>query len=471
MNKVLYFGLGMIALLPARATTKEKPNIILIMADDMGWGDVGFNGNTIIRTPHLDALAADGMVMQRFYAGAPLSSPTRASVLTGRNAFRTGIFSANVGILREEETTVAELLKAEGYTTGLFGKWHLGTLTYEEEDANRGRPENKHLYNPPSLHGFDRSFVTESKVPTFDPMYKPTVNDGKFWDYIREGDSREPYGTFYWDQQNRKVTDDLSGDDSRVIMDRVFPFMDQSIDRHNPFFGVIWLHTPHLPCVAGPEHVALYENLSLEERNYFGCITAMDQQIGRLVDYLKAKNVYENTLILFCSDNGPELDTPGSPALFKGKKRSLYEGGIRVPSLMCWPKKIARGSRLDAPCSTTDYLPTLLDIVGGSTESLTLDGESIWPLVTHAAPRTKPLVFCSGKQGAVMDGDYKLYYSKGKYELYNITSDPGEEKDLSSLLPEEKEKLAKVLRQNMEDYKRSFDSVGTDNWQSWWDIW
>lgn len=471
MNKAFCLGLGMVACMTVEASPKEKPHIILIMADDMGWGDVGFNGNKIVKTPHLDALAADGLVMQRFYSGAPLSSPTRASVLTGRNAYRSGIFSANVGMLREEETTVAELLKADGYFTGMFGKWHLGTLTYEEKDANRGRPENKHLFNPPSRHGFDVSFVSESKVPTFDPMYKPVTNDGRFWDYIKEGEASEAYGTYYWDRQGDKVTDNLSGDDSRVIMDRVFPFMDQSINQGTPFLSVIWFHAPHLPCVAGPEHVALYENLSLEERNYYGCITALDEQIGRLVGYLKAKGIYENTLICFCSDNGPELETPGSPDRFKGKKRSLYEGGIRVPSVLCWPNKIKGGSVSSVPCSTNDYLPTLLEIAGISSGNLIFDGESIWPVITQGAKRSKPLVFCSAKQGAVIDNEYKLYYSKGKFELYDISRDPEEKNDIVSLFPQQKDKLEVVLRQTMEEYKHSFDSRGESNWQTWSSIW
>ena len=166
--------------------TAKLPNIILVMADDMGWGDVGFNGNQIIKTPCLDRLAAEGVRMDRFYSAGPLSSPTRASVLTGRNPFRTGVFSANEGILRPEEITLPELLKQAGYTTGHFGKWHLGTLTCKEIDANRGRPENEHLYNPPAWHGYDVAFVTESKVPTFDPMLKPQTNNGRFWDYIQD---------------------------------------------------------------------------------------------------------------------------------------------------------------------------------------------------------------------------------------------------------------------------------------------
>ena len=476
MNKIALCGLCLITSNVFGVLASERPNIIVIMADDMGWGDVGFNGNTIIKTPHLDALASDGVIMERFYSAAPLSSPTRASVLTGRHPFRTGVFSANVGILRKREVTLPELLRENGYTTGLFGKWHLGTLTYKEKDANRGSVDNKHLYNPPSWHGFEESFITESKVPTFDPMIQPIQNDGCFWDYIREGEPSLAYGTAYWDKEGTKVTEDLKGDDSKIIMDRALPFMERSIQEGIPFFSVIWFHAPHLPCVAGPQQVALYKDLDLQQRNHYGCITALDEQIGRLVDYLKAKNIYENSIILFCSDNGPELETPGSPGNFRGKKRSLYEGGIRVPSLMCWPAKLAKGSKLGVPCSTVDYMPTLLDIVNVSNnKELVLDGESLWPkLMKHETNRIKPLVFCSGYQGAVIDMDYKLYYTKGKYELYNIAKDPSEKNDISAAYPEKKERLEKCLKENVEDYRQSFEKGKTEDlvdWQDWWNIW
>lgn len=476
MNKIALCGLCLATPGFCGAVTGERPNIIVIMADDMGWGDVGFNGNAFIRTPHLDALASDGLVMERFYSAAPLSSPTRASVLTGRHPFRTGVFSANMGILRKQEVTLAELLKENGYATGLFGKWHLGTLTYSEKDANRGSVDNKHLYNPPAWHGFEESFITESKVPTYDPMIQPVQNDGCFWDYIREGEPSRAYGTAYWNNNGMKVTEDLKGDDSRIIMDRALPFMERSARDGKPFFGVIWFHAPHLPCVAGPEHVALYERQDKERRNYYGCITALDEQIGRLVAFLKAENIYENSIILFCSDNGPELETPGSPGGFRGKKRSLYEGGIRVPSLMCWPAKLEKGRRFSFPCSTTDYMPTLLDITNISySKNLVLDGESLWPVLTNqAVERTKPLVFCSGKQGAVIDMDYKLYYSKGKYELYNIVEDPYEKEDISTVHPKKIEMLGKCLKENVENYRLSFEKGKNEDipdWQDWWNIW
>lgn len=458
--------------------TSQSSNIILIMADDMGWGDVGFNGNKIIQTPFLDKLAGEGVIMNRFYSAGPLSSPTRASVLTGRNPFRTGVFSANEGILRQEEVTLPELLKDNGYTTGHFGKWHLGTLTHTEVDANRGRPENKHLFNPPSLHGYDEAFVTESKVPTYDPMKQPIKNNGRFWDYLSYSDSSRHHNTFYWDINGRKVTEGLQGDDSRIIMDRVIPFIDNAVNQDKPFFSVVWFHTPHLPCVAGAEHAALYSEYSSDERNYYGSITAMDEQVGRLVSFLKSKDVYNNTIILFCSDNGPELNTPGSAGYFRGKKRSLYEGGIRVPAFMVWKNEIEKGSVLEMPCSTSDYVPTLTHILNiNNSNEIEIDGSSFWNAIKDKEnTNDKEIVFCSDKQAAVISEPYKLYYSDGVYELYDINADPSETNNLIDVHLDITKKLKKSLHRSMNSFKDSFEGkeYGTKSYervpQKWHDV-
>ena len=231
----LIFGFVLMGTFAAEA--QNKPNIILLMADDLGWGDTGYNGNPIIKTPNLDIMASEGIRFNRFYSASSVCSPTRASVLTGRNPNRMGVFTANVGILRPEEVTLPELLKEEGYSTGHFGKWHLGTLTQTEKDANRGKPGNTKEYNPPSLHGYNAAFVTESKVPTWDPMKKPVGRSKQAgWDYIKDGEPYEPFGTHYWDINGNKVTENLDGDDSRVIMDRVIPFIEKSISDKSPFF-------------------------------------------------------------------------------------------------------------------------------------------------------------------------------------------------------------------------------------------
>ncbi len=435
----------------------DNPNIILIMADDMGWGDVGFNGNTTIRTPHLDTLASQGVVFDRFYAASALSSPTRAGVLTGRNPFRTGVFSANVGILRTEEVTLPELLLQRGYATGHFGKWHLGSLTYTENDANRGRTGNINPYNPPALHGYIESFVTESKVPTYDPMIRPEECDNRFWDHSKEGDSTRPYGTAYWRHDGTKESLNLDGDDSRVIMDRVIPFIDKSMKEKRPFFSVVWFHTPHLPCVAGPEHAALYGDLSVEERNYYGCITAMDEQIGRLMAHLKESGVYDNTIICFCSDNGPEIATPGTAMELRGRKRDLFEGGIRVPGIISYPKMVESGRRTDHIASVYDYMPTMVDLLGLPAPAHTLDGESLMPFLRDGAARTKPLIYALGLHGTVIEQQYKLVYNKGQYLLFDISRDPAERNNIAGSHPEIVKRMSAALDEAMEQYRRSFE--------------
>lgn len=474
LTKIVIFSIGSSFVLQIKA--QKQPNIIFIMADDLGWGDVGFNGNKIIKTPHLDQLANDGIIFDRFYAGCALSSPTRANVLTGRNPFRTGVFTANEGILRPEEITLPELLQQQGYMTGHFGKWHLGTLTYKEKDANRGRAGNTALYNVPAEHGYIESFVTESKVPTYDPMFQPQENNGRFWDYLTHPKEGKTYNTFYWKHNGEKETENLAGDDSRVIMDRVLLFLLKSSQADRPFFSVIWFHTPHLPCVAGPEYAKMYEHYSLEERNYYGCITAMDDQIGRLVHFLKEKGLYENTILCFCSDNGPEVKTPGSASHLRGRKRDLYEGGIRVPSLIVFPSQLKGGVRTNHIAGTVDYLPSIVEWLNLPQPNYELDGESLVPFLKNSAERNKPMVFAVQEQGAVIEQQYKLVCNKGVNELYDISKDPSETTDLSLEYPEITKRLRIYLERSLERYQQSFEGqeYGTRSYhkvkQTWHDI-
>ncbi len=438
----------------------QSPNIILIMADDLGWGDTGFNGHEHIKTPNMDKLASDGVIFDRFYSASAVSSPTRFSVLTGRNPYRSGIFTANKGILRQEEITIPEMIKAKGYRSGHFGKWHLGTLTDQEPDANRGKAGNSAELNPPRLHGYDDSFVTESKVPTYDPMLSPVKKtSGKFWDSLQEGEPSKSYGTSYWKHDGSKATENLSGDDSRVIMDRVIPFIDESAKADSPFFCAIWFHAPHLPCVAGPKHQAMYKDYPLDKRNFYGCISAMDEQIGRLVDELKQRGEYDNTLILFCSDNGPEGKTnaPGTTGGLKGRKRSLFEGGVRVPAFAVWPDKIELRGRISTPAFTSDYLPTIKDLLSINDASHQLDGESLLPLLTEGRPRTKPMVFLIGNQATVVDNKYKLYHTKGTFSLFDIENDRAELYDIALEHPELVKKYKDLLEDHLDHYNDSFE--------------
>ncbi len=416
----------------------ELPNVILIMADDLGWGDTGFNGNEIVNTPALDRLAEQGIIFRRFYSAAPVCSPTRASCLTGRHPYRMGIFGANTGYLKSQELSLAEILKSNGYTTGHFGKWHLGTLTDTVLDGNRGGRGDTSIYSPPWENGFDVCFSTESKVPTWNPMITPGKESGDTGNRI----PGKPFGTYYWTEDGKIVKDNLEGDDSRIIMDRVIPFINKAVNNNNPFLAVIWFHTPHLPVLTGQEYRQLYSSYSDDIQHYYGCISAMDDQIGRLVNLLKSKNIYNNTIIFFASDNGPEGTsrqgrTQGSTSGLKGRKRSLYEGGIRVPGFMTWPDKIEGPASSEIPFSTSDYYPTILRITGINSDDLVepLDGIDILSLLIDPENnRGKPIGFISGSQSALIGDRYKLYSSDNgdTYELYDLVNDPFEKYDLIS---------------------------------------
>ena len=444
-----------------------KPNIILIMADDLGWGDVAcFNPKTPIKTPSLDTMAKAGMQFNRFYASSPVCSPTRGSSITGRHPFRYGVYFANTGKMKTEELTIAELLRKKGYTTGHFGKWHLGTLTTEIKDANRGKPENKEEYSPPWEHGFDVCFSTESKVPTWDPMLKPENFKSKSpkwnnfkngWDVIEDESDAVAYGTHYWNEKGEIIKDNLRGDDSRVIMDRVVPFVEKAAEEKQPFFAVVWFHTPHLPVVAGPKYTKMYPGVSDFHKHYYGCVTAMDEQIGRLRAALKAAGVAEDTMIWFCSDNGPEggNSSPGSAAHFKGRKRSLHEGGVRVPGILDWPAKVKAGTVTEFPAVTSDYLPTILDAVDAEyTGERPLDGISLLPVIKgEMNERSKGIGFQSRDLAAWSTQRYKLYRQKKNqsWQLYDLIEDPSEKRNLAKKYPE----IVSELAEKFEAWRKS----------------
>ncbi|MCF7765130.1 MAG: sulfatase-like hydrolase/transferase [Verrucomicrobia bacterium] len=460
-------------ILPLLGADRTRPNIILAMADDLGWGDVGFNGNTVIQTPHLDAMAESGIRFERFYAPT-VCSPTRGSCVTGRHPNRYGIFGANAGHLPPSEITLAELLRDHGYATGHFGKWHLGTLTRTETDSNRGGPTGAAHYSPPWENGFETTFSTEAKVPTWDPMLKPAgaKAGGPWWDAISDRSQATAYGTAYW-TNGKRVTTGLDGDDSRIIMDRALPFMRDSVRAGKPFLAVIWFHAPHLPVVAGPRHAALYPDATPYERNYYGCIAAMDEQMGRLRSELRALNQSENTMLWFCSDNGPEGragQAPGTTGPLRGRKRDLWEGGIRVPGLLEWPLVVSAGQTISAPCVTSDFLPTVIDYLGLTDKSPSqLDGISIRALIEgKIQERPAPIGFEFGSMAVWLENRYKLVASLSgdrpgskakaakKFFLYDIPSDPGESSDLSESFPEIVKSMSSALESWRESCRKSF---------------
>jgi arylsulfatase A-like enzyme len=434
---------------------KNRPNVILCMCDDLGWGDVGYHGTSSpVKTPYLDAMAANGLQFGRFYAGAPVCSPTRGSAITGRHPYRYGIRHANVGRMKPEEITIAEALKPLGYRTGHFGKWHMGTLTTQIKDSNRGGPKSTKEYSPPWKNGFDVCYSTEAKVPTWDPM--------------REPGTTAFYGTHYWKQDGSFVDPDspeLKGDDSRVIMDNAVPFIRDAVKQQTPFLVVIWFHTPHKPIVAGPKHKAMYANLSEDKQAYYGCITAMDEQVGRLRKELRDLGVADNTLLWFTSDNGPENGTPGTTGGFRARKRSLYEGGVRVPGLLEWPGRIKAHRTTQVPCVTSDYFPTVMEVLGYTPTKAVepVDGVSLVPLIDGKMDqRPVPIGFQSQKQRSLTDNRHKLYSgNNGKsYELYDLIDDPYEKNDIAAAHSAIVASLKKTLEEWIGSCQRS--NAGND---------
>ncbi|MCH6258487.1 sulfatase-like hydrolase/transferase [Puniceicoccaceae bacterium K14] len=460
LRLTLLLSLSLMIVSNSQTNAEVPPNIIFVMADDLGWGDVGFNGNPIVKTPNMDKMAREGLQLKRFYASSSICSPTRASTLTGRHPWRQGILAAHTNGLRVGEITIAEAAKECGYATGIFGKWHLGWVK-PDEVGSRGH------YSPPWHHGFEESFVTTSAVPTWNPAITPPgwnnwgQKEGEIW-------KNYPYV-----ENGVTIRDNMEGDDSRVIMDRAIPFIENAAKQEKPFLTCIWFHTPHEPVVAGPEYRAMYSHYSEEAQHYYGCITAMDDQMGRLRKTLENLGIADSTLIIFTSDNGPSSGVTGkgiaSTGPFRGSKHTIYEGGIRVPTFFYWPNKIEASRTSDEMTGTVDIFPTITQIIGYTFEEKQkrpIDGESLIPLIMDAGWEPERTLFFGYqrlykgvKTMALMNETYKIIRRptpKGKspftpmpkydhdtlwedsslYSLYNLKDDPGESADLKMEKPE-----------------------------------
>jgi arylsulfatase A-like enzyme len=447
---------------PAAAST--RPNIILAMADDMGWGDPGFNSRRVtdangtphpdqgwIHTPVMDAMAANGLRFDRFYAASAVCSPTRASCLTGRNPFRVGVPYANSGRLGFGETPLPEVLAANGYRCAHFGKWHLGTLTTLRTDANRASSGNTSAYSAPWHHGYDFCFATESKVPTYHPYRKPTnglalptsFTDTNF------------YGTRYWRMPATwnqtsgegiavpvgEINNPADGDDSRLLARQVIPYLRSAVADDQPFFIVLWFHTPHKPMVDPAGSAALDSSTALRKS-----IEDMDSALGMIRDELTALGVRGNTMFWMTSDNGPE-DGANSPnetnttrslssGRFRERKRSLFEGGVRVPGILEWPDKIPAGRVTAYPAVTSDYYPTILDLLGLTVpDQRPLDGISLRPLIEGTATtRTSPIGFKIESRKSWVNQQYKLIDNGSGWQLYDLVNIPaGEEVEQTAI--------------------------------------
>ena len=437
-----------------------RPNIVLVMADDLGWGDVGYNGHPVIKTPHLDDMASRGLRFDRFYAAAPVCSPTRGSCLTGRHPFRYGIKTANMGHLRKEEICLAAVLKELGYVTGHFGKWHLGTLTPDFSGKGRRRMP-KQNYMTPGMAGFEEWFSTEYAVATWNP-YDPKNAHGKH-------DVR----ALYWDN-GRNISDGkaqgLTGCDSRIIMDRAIPFIEKAVRDAEPFFAVIWFHAPHAPVIGGERYRAMYPQEAVGAQHYYAVVTALDEQLGRLRDTLRQLGAATDTLLWFSSDNGPEGNPhprgrfQGSSGPFRGRKRSLYEGGVRVAGLLEWPAKIEPGRVTDFPAVTSDYFSTVLDLLGHRIPDdlqRPYDGVSLLSVIEgQQIDRPRPIGFQSRGMATLSDNRYKLVHNpEGKrlksdngetpvatWELYDLATDRSETTNIAAEYPSVVDSMREKLR-------------------------
>ena len=386
-------------------------------------------------TPNLDKMSTEGVTFDRFYSAAAMCSPTRGSCYTGRNPYRFGITYAMKGRLEDTEIPITSVVKKAGYTTGHFGKWHLGTLSRIKGDQSRWgsfEEDPVRYYCPPWERDVDVSFVTESKVPTWDPLLHPgPIIIRPTDDASVAGAKGSIYGNDYFMGEGQTETENMDGDDSRVIMDRAIPFIQNAVKKDTPFFAFIWFHTPHSPVVGGDKYRAMYQDHPEPAQHYYACVTALDEQVGRLRAELSKLEVANNTMLWFCSDNGPARQgSPrhvGSAGHLSGYKLSIQEGGIRVPGLLVWPDKIKQPITVSDPCVTSDYFPTILSSLGiPLPDDRIYDGLSLWPFIDgKAKERTKPIGFLNkeAKEAVWMRARYKLISTPKGIQLFDIIKD------------------------------------------------
>ena len=235
-----------------------------------------------------------------------------------------------------------------------------------------------------------------------------------------------------------------------AIMDRALPFIEESVRADAPFFTVIWFHAPHLPVVAGPQHLAPYKSIEqTRHKHYYGCITALDEQVGRLRARLRSLGVAEDTMLWYCSDNGPEgkASAPGKTLGLRGRKRSLFEGGVRVPAFLEWPGRLKGTRVVTAPCVTSDYLPTILAVLGRKSGERPIDGVNLLPLLTgESAERGQGIGFQSRGQATWVEDRYKLVIQRNKVMLFDIAKDRTESTDIAQESPTIKARMMAQLR-------------------------
>ncbi|QDV25812.1 sulfatase family protein [Aureliella helgolandensis] len=422
---------------PLLAETKaSKPNVVVFLADDMGWGDSATYGHPLIKTPNLDKLASQGVKFTQCYSACGVCSPSRSAILTGRTPYRNGVYRHLSGLheahLRRSEITYPNLLKTIGYETCHVGKWHLNS-----------RPQfNTSEYPQPGDHGYDYWMATHNNA---DPSHKNPSN------FFRNG----------------KSVGELTGFSAQLVAAEAARWLSDVRDKSKPFAISVWFHEPHAPIATDPKFSELYGGHA--NSKYMGNITQLDHALGQLMQTLDKEGVSDNTLLIFTSDNGPVANFGGTTGGLRGGKRSDHEGGIRVPGIARWPGHIKAGTVSDVPVIGTDIFATVLDITGiPLPKDRTIDGVSMLPAFEgQPVQRKVPLFWRThvsppGDRVALRIGDWKLVGDETltNFQLYEIQKDWKEEYDLAATMPEKTEAMKKELF----DVWKAIEDEGPDEW-------
>ncbi|MBL9189444.1 MAG: sulfatase-like hydrolase/transferase [Opitutaceae bacterium] len=432
-------------LLPLLRAAQPPPNLIIFLADDLGWGDLGVQGHPDIKTPHLDAFAKQGMRLTQCYAASAVCSPSRSAILTGRTPHRNGVYTwiqeRSEVHLRTSEVTLPRLLKAAGYATCHSGKWHLNGLF------------NHSAQPQPGDHGYDWWLATQNNAA---PSHEHPTN------FVRNG---QPVGR-------------LEGYSAPLVVGEAITWLREKRNPAKPFFLAVWTHEPHYPIKSDPAFKAHYPDLADDvQREHHANVTQMDHAFGLLMRALEEQKLSDNTLVVFTSDNGPEgngTTTPGrgSSGGLRGRKRDLHEGGIRVPGLARWPGHIPAGTVSDVPVIGSDLFPTFLAAAGvAAPTDRVVDGFNVLPILTGAPPdglvRSQPLFWrlhmAPNAKIAMRVGDWKILADEDlkTFELYQLAVDPQETTDVKA---EEPERFA-ALREQLVRHNAAIDAEGPDWWR------
>ena len=429
-------ALALAAALPLVAAAAPKPNILHIVADDLGWKDVGFNGATDLKTPNLDALAAGGAKLTQFYV-QPMCTPTRAALMTGRYPCRYGLQTAVIPGpaaygLNTDERLLPQVLKDAGYSTAIIGKWHLGHADKKFWPRQRG----------------------------FDYQYGAMIGE---LDYYTHSDA----GVLDWFRNNEPVREE--GYTTTLIGNDAVTYI-EGRDGKTPFYLYLTFNAPHTPYQAPKEYVAKYASIEdPTRRTYAGMVDCLDENIGRVVAALDKKGLRENTLILFHSDNGgtknpmfagqmadlSKTKIPCDNGPYRDGKGSLFEGGCRVAACANWPGRIKPGP-VEGMMHAVDMLPTFAALAGASTAGCKpLDGVNVWDALAlnKPSPRTEVVYNVEPFRGAVRQGDWKLIWRTllpSSWDLYNLKDDPFEQTNLAAAHPD---KVA-TLKARLEEVSR-----------------